>query len=186
MNRITISIGILFMLLLLVYMPGWINDDPQQTTTNDEESWRPNYQASNMRSTLYDDKGEINHQVFALKMEHYQLLGFTIFSQPKYTIYVSNQQNPWHVEAREGTLYEDNRIQLETDVEIRSLNEEGFVQTIRTQFIEINLADKTMMSDQPVQINGKDFVVMSNGFTADLTTQEYELKDHVQTQYAPR
>ena len=115
MNRITISIGILFMLVLLVYMPGWINDDPQQTTTNDEESWRPNYQASNMRSTLYDDKGEINHQVFALKMEHYQLLGFTIFSQPKYTIYVSNQQNPWHVEAREGTLYEDNRIQLETE-----------------------------------------------------------------------
>jgi lipopolysaccharide export system protein LptC len=163
-----------------------MSTDPQQTKNDSEESWRPNYQATNMRSTLYNEEGEINHQVFALKMEHYQLLGFTIFSQPKYTIYVSNQQNPWHVEALEGTLYEDNRIQLETDVEIRSLDEAGFVQTIKTQFLEINLGDKTMMSDQPVQINGKDFVVMSNGFTADLTSQEYELKNHVQTQYAPR
>ncbi|GAA0860227.1 LPS export ABC transporter periplasmic protein LptC [Aliiglaciecola litoralis] len=186
MNRITISIGFLFLLVLFIYLPGWINSAPQQSNDDDEESWRPNYQASNMRSTLYNDRGEINHQVFALKMEHYQLLGFTIFSQPKYTIYVSDQQNPWHVEAKEGTLYDDNRIQLETDVEIRSLDEAGYVQTIKTQFLEINLADKTMMSDQAVQINGKDFVVMSNGFTADLTSQIYELKDHVQTQYAPR
>ncbi|WJG08864.1 LPS export ABC transporter periplasmic protein LptC [Aliiglaciecola sp. LCG003] len=186
MSRITISIGLLFLLVLLIYVPSWMSADPQNTNETNEESWRPNYQARNMRSTLYNEFGEINHQVFALKMEHYQLLGFTLFSQPRYTIYVADQQNPWHVEATEGTLYDDNRIQLETDVEIRSLDESGFIQTIKTQFLEINLGDKTMMSDQPVQINGKNFVVMSNGFSANLATQEYELKDHVQTQYAPR
>ncbi|GAB5381519.1 MAG: LPS export ABC transporter periplasmic protein LptC [Aliiglaciecola sp.] len=186
MNRITISIGALFLLVLLVYLPGWMTTTPELKEQDADQLWRPNYQARNMRSTLYDENGEINHQVFALKMEHYQLLGFTVFSQPRYTIYVSNDDNPWHVEATEGTLYENNRIQLETDVEIRSLDESGFVQTIRTQFLEINLVDKTMVSDQPVEINGKDFVVMSNGFTANLTTQIYELKDHVQTQYAPR
>lgn len=186
MNRISISIGVLFLLVLLVYVPGWIGSDLQELSADSEKSWQPNYQASNMRSTLYNEQGEINHQVFATKMEHYQLLGFTIFSQPRYTIYVSNGQNPWHVEASEGTLYENNRIQLETDVEIRSLDDDGYVQTIKTQFLEINLADKTMLSDQAVEINGKDFVVRSNGFTADLTSQKYELKDHVQTQYAPR
>lgn len=186
MNRITLSISILFVLILMIYVPSWMEADPEQSNSENEDSWQPNYQARNMRSTLYNENGEINHQVFALKMEHYQILGFTLFSQPRYTIYVSDEQNPWHVEASEGTLYEDNRIQLETDVEIRSLDDSGFVQTIRTQFLEINLIDKTMMSDEPVEINGKDFVVTSNGFIANLTTQEYELKNHVQTQYAPR
>lgn len=186
MSRIKISIGVLFLLVLAIYVPSWLKSPSEQTQSDDVEEWEPNYQARNMRSTLYNDKGEINHQVYARKMEHYQLLGFTLFSLPQYTIYVSDQPNPWRVTAREGTLYEDNRIQLETDVEIKSLDENGFVQTIKTQFLEINLVDKTMMSDQPVEINGRNFMVNSRGFTANLLTQKYELNDHVQTLYAPR
>ena len=186
MNRITISIGILFVLILMIYVPGWVDTSTDTTVQKNTDIYQPNYQARNMRSTLYDQEGKINHQVFAIKMEHFQLLGFTQFSQPQYTIYVSNNDTPWHVVAKEGTLYENNKIQLETDVEIRSMDETGFVQTIKTQFLEVNLIEKTMMSDQPVEINGRDFVVNSNGFTADLNSQRYELKEHVQTLYAPR
>lgn len=186
MNRLTISIGALFIMVLIIYVPGWVNTSTETTVRNEGDIYQPNYQARNMRSTLYNQDGKINHQVFAIKMEHFQLLGFTQFSQPQYTIYVSNQKTPWHVAAKEGTLYENNRIQLETDVEIRSMDETGFVQTIKTQFLEVNLMEKTMMSDQPVEINGRDFVVNSNGFTADLNSQTYELKEHVQTLYAPR
>lgn len=186
MNRISISISVLFMLVLAIYIPSWFATDEIVPIAEKEEAWQPNYQAKNMRSTLYNESGEVNHQVYASKMEHYQLLGFTVFQQPQYTIYVSNQEQPWQVFAAEGTLYEDNRIQLETDVEIRTLNEAGFVQTIRTHFLEINLVEKTMMSDQLVEITGQDFVINSNGFTANLVTQQYELKDHVQTLYAPQ
>ncbi len=186
MNRISISIGVLFLLVLAIYVPSWFSTDEILPIQQQEEAWQPNYQAKNMRSTLYNEQGEVNHQVYATQMEHYQLLGFTVFQQPQYTIYVSSQDQPWHVYAAEGTLYEDNRIQLETDVEIRSLNDQGFVQTIRTHFLEINLVDKTMMSDQFVEITGQDFVINSNGFTANLVTRQYELKDHVQTLYAPR
>ena len=186
MNRITVSIGILFVLILLIYLPDWVDTSTETTVQGNNDVYQPNYQARNLRSTLYDQNGKINHQVFATKMEHYQLLGFTQFSQPQYTIYVSNQDSPWHVAAKEGTLYKNNKIQLENDVEIRSMDENGFIQTIKTQFLEVNLIDKTMMSDQPVEINGRDFVVNSNGFTADLNSQTYELTEHVQTLYAPR
>ncbi len=186
MNRLTISIGLLFVLVLLIYLPGWLDTSSEQNVAQNDDLYQPNYQARNMRSTLYNEDGKINHQVFALRMEHFQLLGFTQFSQPQYTIYVSNQDTPWHVVAKEGTLYEGNRIQLETDVEIRSMDTTGFVQTIKTQFLEVNLTEKTMMSDQPVEINGRDFVVNSHGFVADLNNQTYELKEHVQTLYAPR
>ena len=138
-----------------------------------------------MLSTLYDEEGKINHQVFADKMEHFESLGFTLFKQPKYTIFV-NAQKPWIVQAAEGTLYEDNRIQFENDVEITRVDEQGFLQTIRTNFIEVDLTDKTLFSDQAVEITGQNYVINSNGMTASLETLKYELNDHVQTVYQPR
>lgn len=184
MNRLTVSISLLFLLVLLIYLPTWITPEKEVTRQDQEEAWVPNYQARNMRSTLYDEDGEINHEVYAQKMEHYQLLGFTLFKQPQYTIYVKNQAQPWHVVAAEGTLYEDNRILLETDVVIRSQTEEGFVRTIKSNFLEINLNDQTLTSDQPVLITGQNFLINSNGFEGNLTTLQFEFKDHVQTQFA--
>ena len=186
MNRLSLSILILFIITLAIYVPGWIETDPDLPINEQEEAWQPNYQANNMRSTFYNKLGEINHLVFAEKMEHYQLLGFTLFHLPQYTIYVSNQPNPWQVTADEGTLYEENLIRLETDVEIITTDRQGFVQKITTQFLEINLDDKTMMSDQAVKIEGQNYIINSNGFTANLETQQYEFKDHVQTVYEPR
>ena len=185
MNRLSLSILILFIIVLAIYVPGWIETEPDSPISDQDEAWQPNYQANNMRSTFYNQAGEINHLVYARKMEHYQLLGFTLFELPQYTIYVTNQPNPWRVKANEGTLYEDNLIRLEADVEIKTTNRDGFVQTITTQFLEINLGNKTMMSDQAVKIEGQDFVINSNGFTANLETQQYEFKDHVQTVYEP-
>ena len=184
MNRITFSIALLFLLVLALNLPTWMADEELAPKEQTEDAWQPNYQATTMLSTLYDEDGKINHQVFALKMEHFELLGFTLFKQPKYTIFV-NEQQPWRVEASEGTLYEDNRIQFETDVLITSVDQEGYVQSIRTSFIEVNLNEKTMTSDQPVVITGQNYTISSNGLTASLKTQQYELLDHVQTVYQP-
>lgn len=186
MNRITLSIGILFILVLLTNLPQWLTEEQIIPVTETESAWQPNYQASEMLSTLFDDNGNISHQVYASKMEHFELLGFTLFKQPQYTIFVATQQTPWQVSAGEGTLYDTNRIQLENSVEIRNQDDKGFARTIRTDFIEIDLLEKTMQSDQQVQIFGQDYVINSNGFTANLTTQQYELLNHVQTVYQPR
>lgn len=184
MNRLTVCIAFLFLLALGLSLPGWLNNDEVKNDTQTEEAWVPNYQAKKMRSTLYDKSGKINHQVFAEQMENYELLGFTLFKKPEYLLFAQTH-NPWKVDAREGTLYEDQRLQFETDVEITSLNEDGYVQTIRTSFVEVNLLDKTMFSDQAVEIVGPNYVINSNGFTVSLETQRYELLDHVKTVYHP-
>ncbi|MFT4994719.1 MAG: lipopolysaccharide export system protein LptC [Paraglaciecola sp.] len=184
MNRITISIAVLFILVLAVNLPSWMADEHIAPKEQTEAAWLPNYQASTMLSTLYHEDGTINHQVFAHKMEHFELLGFTLFKSPRYTIFLKAQE-PWMVQASEGTLYEDNRIQFENDVEITRVDEEGFVQTIRTHFIEVDLSDKTLFSDQAVEITGQNYVINSNGLTANLETLKYELIDHVQTVYQP-
>ncbi|MDU0352829.1 LPS export ABC transporter periplasmic protein LptC [Paraglaciecola aquimarina] len=184
MNRTTICIALLFILALSLSLPGWLKKEQDLPVTQTEEAWIPNYQAKKMRSTLYDKTGNINHQVFAEYMENYDLLGFTLFKRPEYLLY-SQTRHPWQVNAQEGTLYEDQRLQFETDVEIKSLNDDGYMQIIRTQFVEINLIDKTMTSDQAVEIVGPNYVINSNGFTVSLETQRYELLDHVKTVYQP-
>ncbi|MGS2721374.1 LPS export ABC transporter periplasmic protein LptC [Paraglaciecola aestuariivivens] len=184
MNRVTLCIGMLFLLALGLSLPSWLNQAPPDTDNLTEEAWVPNYQAKQMRSTLYDKMGHINHQVFAQKMEHFDLLGFTLFTQPNYLLFAQSM-HPWKVKANEGTLYEDQRIQFESDVQITSLNDQGYIQVIKTQFVEVNLAEKTMYSDQAVEIVGPNYVINSNGFTASLETQRYELLDHVKTVYQP-
>ena len=184
MKRVTPCIGILFILAVALSLPGWLSKEEIKVSTQTEDAWIPNYQASKMRSTLYDKWGQINHQVFAQKMESFDLLGFTLFKQPSYLLFVQSL-HPWKVDAQEGTLYEDQRIQFETNVEITSLDEQGYIQVIRTNFVEVNLADKTMYSDQAVEIVGPNYVINSHGFSASLETQRYELLDHVKTVYQP-
>jgi lipopolysaccharide export system protein LptC len=184
MNRVTLCIGVLFILALALSLPSWLSEEEVKVDSQTEEAWIPNYQANKMRSTLYDKLGQIKHQVFAQKMESFDLLGFTLFKQPSYVLFAQSL-HPWKVDAQEGTLYEDQRIQFETNVEISSLDEQGYIQVIRTNFVEVNLADKTMYSDQPVEIVGPNYVINSNGFTASLETQRYELLDHVKTVYQP-
>ena len=82
-------------------------------------------------------------------------------------------------------MYNNELIQLENNVVIENQSVDDFVRTIRTAFIEINLYTKQMTSDQPVEIRGLQYVINSNGFNANLRTQEYELIDHVQTIYSP-
>jgi lipopolysaccharide export system protein LptC len=159
-------------------------EDEEIPSTSEGSPLVPNYQAVNLNSKLYDKSGKLSHEVAAQKMEHYQELGFTVFDGPVYTLYLDDGE-PWQISANEGTLYNNNRIQLEKNVKIVSLRTQEFVREITTEYIEINLQDKTLNSDQLVNISGPDYRVTSLGLIGNLTTQQYELKEHVQTIFYP-
>jgi len=107
-----------------------------------------------------------------------------LFEQPIYTLYLENGE-PWQVSAEEAVLYENNRIKLDKNVKIINLQSNNFVKQITTEFIEINLQDKTLASDQSVKITGIEYEIQSLGIFGDLSTQQYELKEHVQTTFNP-
>ena len=184
-DRLGFSISALFVLALLMYIPTWMADEPKLQRDQSLDALKPAYTAKNLTTTLYNLDGQLNHKVFASSMEHFDQLGFVLFQQPRYTLYSDNAKAPWEVTASEGTLYNNELIQLENDVIIENQSVDDFVKTIRTEFIEINLDTKQMTSDQPVEIRGSQYVINSNGFNANLRTQKYELIDHVQTTYSP-
>ncbi len=185
LNRLGLSISALFILALLMYLPTWMEEQPEVQQNQGVDALKPAYKAKNLTTTLYNQDGQLNHRVFAKSMEHYDQLGFVLFEMPQYTLYTDNASSPWVVTAKEGTLYNNELIQLENDVHIENQTADDFVKTITTQYIQINLENKQMTSDQAVEILGSQYVIQSNGFNADLRTQEYELIDHVQTIYSP-
>ncbi|MGK0371860.1 MAG: lipopolysaccharide export system protein LptC [Glaciecola sp.] len=184
MNRITWSIAFIFTAVLVLYLPILLEDEEQKIANSSDVELIPNYQAVNLNSKLYDKEGKLSHQVAAERMEHYEALGFTVFHNPVYTLYLDNGQ-PWQVTAGEGTLYNNNRIQLEKNVNIVNLRSQEYIKQISTEYIEINLLDKTLSSDQKVTISGLNYEVNSIGIFGNLTTQQYELKEHVQTEFNP-
>lgn len=185
LNRLGLSISALFILALLMYLPTWMEEQPEVQQNQGVDALKPAYKAKNLTTTLYNQDGQLNHRVFAKSMEHYDQLGFVLFEMPQYTLYTDNASSPWVVTAKEGTLYNNELIQLENDVHIENQTADDFVKAITTQYIQINLENKQMTSDQAVEILGSQYVIQSNGFNADLRTQEYELIDHVQTIYSP-
>ncbi|WP_088330526.1 LPS export ABC transporter periplasmic protein LptC [Lacimicrobium sp. SS2-24] len=186
MKRIYISIALLFLLILATNNLWWLDSEQPESVKQDETFLQPNYLASNMQTRLFNQQGQLAHSIYADSMEHYDLLGFTLFQQPRYKIFVGEGEAPWEVTAEQGTLYEDNRIQLETNVKIVSQDKDGFIRTVTTRFIEINLSEKTMHSDQSVIISGDNYTISGNGFSADLTSKQFELLDHVQTIYGKK
>ena len=185
MNRIGISIAIIFSAVIGLYLVILFGEEPNNQNQRDDLIVAPTYHAVNLNSNLFDDQGQLTHTVQASRMEHYQPLGFMVFEKPIYTIYLDGGE-PWQITAEEGTLYDNSRIQLERNVRITNLNTTEYVKSIRTEYIEINLHNKTILSNQPVEIVGDNYLVESIGLLGDLTTQKYELKQHVQTKYFPQ
>jgi lipopolysaccharide export system protein LptC len=184
MNRIGWSLVLVFAAVLILYLPILLEDDSVQSGPRSDPSLIPNYQAVNLRSQLYDEEGRLSHQVAADKMEHYDALGFAVFENPVYTLFLDDGE-PWEVTAQEGTLYANNRIQLEKGVKITNLRSDEYVKQITTEYIEIDIQEKTLSSNEMVTISGVNYDVTSVGLFGNLSTQQYELKEHVQTKFNP-
>ena len=186
MNRLALSIVLVFSIAFALYLSTWLEQDEQVIVNDQNTALIPNYEASNMRTRLFNKAGKLAHEVEATEMQHFDELGFVTFSEPTYRIHIEQQNTPWILSAFEGTLYNNKRIQLEQNVSIVNQQADSFVSTINTSFIEINLDTNLVFSDQAVQIIGPDYVVQSMGFNANLDTQQYELSQHVQTEYSPQ
>lgn len=185
MNKVGLSIASLFILASLLYLPTFIAEEPVIAPDQDILAITPTYKARNLTTTLYNEQGQRIHEVFSSTMENYEQLGFVLFIAPQYTIFQETGEPPWQVVADEGTLYDNNMIQLENNVVIVSKNQADFVQRVTTDYLEIDLDKQTMVSDASVEISGPDFLILSNGLRANLLNKTYELKQHVQTTYTP-
>ncbi|MFY8300528.1 LPS export ABC transporter periplasmic protein LptC [Pseudoalteromonas sp. SS15] len=157
-------------------------DQPKKQSASEEESIAtPDYVATDLKQTKYSEAGIRNYLVEANKMELYQQLGFSHFTSPTFTLF--NGPQNWQLSANEATLYENNMLILEGDVKALNLTEGAMISQISADHIQVDIIQRSMRSDLPVEIVGPHLNIKGQGLNADLNTEIIELINHTRTIY---
>ena len=181
MNRVGYAIIILFCTVAVVYFLPF-TPSPQNSTKGPETTdlLTPTYRAEGINSFLYGNDGVLIHQVTASEMNHFTELGFMVFTQPEYDIFVADGTE-YAIHADSATLYEDNRVVLEDNIVIQSMNIDDFIRQITAQYLQMDMVSKDINSDTLIELTGPEFSMLSNGLTGNLARKQFALTEHVKT-----
>ncbi|GIU43230.1 LPS export ABC transporter periplasmic protein LptC [Shewanella algidipiscicola] len=182
MNRVTLAIIAFFGTALILYWQVQSKHGSQALLL--DASDRPDYVINNINSVQYDEQGKLNSRVSASHMEHYAERNITYFTQPIYLVYPDNGDAQWRLRSARGTLDKDSgRVILENNVIIDAISPEEPIQTIETNYMELDLNTMIMTSDRTIRITGNDFLITGKGLYADLNAQKVRLTSQVEGTY---
>ena len=172
---------ILFAILTYGVVQWRLSNQPQEEAI--DTNLTPDFIAETLNTDIYSKSGKLSYAIDAARMEHYADLEVTYFENPKYTLYPKNNEAPWKVSAKEGTLYNNNRVILENRVLLTATNEDSLIQNIHGKYLELDLTTNILSSEQAILVQGKGFTMYGSGLIVDLNTTQMTLTEHVQTIY---
>lgn len=186
MNRsIVIIIGIIFCAAaLLIWRP--FDDADQLEQDTGYRQIQPDFTATGLIVRVYDEHGELAHQIAAEEMTHYSPIGLTELMTPTYILQLNQGKDIWQVTAEQGSFYADNSLVLERNIKMTSLTAAEFIERIETSYLTIDTEADVVTTEQPVLIIGPDFTARGEGLRADLRAQTVEMIKHVETIYTGR
>ncbi|MEW6990281.1 LPS export ABC transporter periplasmic protein LptC [Colwelliaceae bacterium 6441] len=184
MTRIYSTALLFFTFAVISYIAlEWHQSNKQEKSTVDSQV-APDFIAESLNSETYDKAGQLSYIIDADRMEHYSKLKITHFEFPKYTLYSKNTDSPWKISANEGTLYNNNRVKLESRVALISTDKSSLIQEIHGKYLELDLNTHILSSKKKIEIKGIDFTMHGSGLIVDLNTKQVTLTKHEKTIYA--
>lgn len=176
--RLKLIVLITFIVVSLVWwFPAF--KDTQPEVVADSESIYPEFTAKNLHQKVYDENGQLNQQIFAKELEHYNELSLTHFKQPDFVIYQDNKPY-WKFSAQEGNL-QDGLLILDNNVTMLQLSEPKSAIEIKTEYLEIDLNASMVTTDNTIRIESDKVLIRGEGLNADLNQGSIALIKHVQT-----
>ncbi|WP_105188007.1 LPS export ABC transporter periplasmic protein LptC [Pseudoalteromonas sp. T1lg48] len=181
MNMARVLISIVFIALMAwLWAPYYMQSEKTVRSSNDTIA-TPDYIATGLRQSSYNDQGALSHTVYAEHMELFDELGFTHFRKPVFTLY--NDGERWRVTADEATLYNNNILILENNVVATNLIPGAMIEKVQAAAIQIDIDAQRMESEQSVELRGPDLLITGQGLKADINTEIVELIKHTRTVY---
>ena len=185
MTRIyTVSLLFFIFSVISYVVIEWHQNNAQVTNTIDNKI-APDFIAESLNSETYNNVGQLSYVIDASRMEHYSELAVTHFEFPKYTLYPKNTDSPWKISANEGTLYNNNRVKLESKVALIATDNKSLIQEIHGKYLELDLNTNIISSEKKIEIKGIDFTMYGTGLIVDLNTKQVTLTKHEQTIFQP-
>lgn len=139
----------------------------------------PEYSTTFLHQEMFNEEGNLEQEVFSHKMEHYADLSLTHFKQPEFILYQGDKPF-WRISAKIGNM-QDGLLLLESTVRMIQVTDSDLVNTITTEYLEINLDTNIVSTDNDIKIEGKNVTVQGKGLTADLERGTLSLVNHVKT-----
>ncbi|MDP4944371.1 LPS export ABC transporter periplasmic protein LptC [Alishewanella sp. SMS8] len=174
---------LIVMLLVIVAGYLWLNPSVEQVDLQVDREFQPDYIAENVTLRIYDNEGYIADHVQALKLEHFEQLGFTQFDQPRYTLFNKAHQPAWEISSLQGVWFPEDKIILENQVVLQNKQTLGLVERVETASLQLMLPEKSIHTHEIVQITGAGFFIKGQGMHVDLTKETIQLQKHLETVY---
>ncbi|OHU90775.1 MULTISPECIES: LPS export ABC transporter periplasmic protein LptC [Pseudoalteromonas] len=172
---------IIFVISMTWLWYPYLTQETPKTSKQSDIIAKPDYIATELQQTSYNEAGVRTYTVTAVKMELYQELGFSHFTAPVFNLYNGSQS--WLISSQEATLYENNTLMLEGNVEAQNLTTGAMITLIKADNIRVEINERLMQSERPVEITGPSLKITGKGLYADLNTDIIELINHTRTIY---
>jgi len=143
------------------------------------------YSARDIRLLQTDELGHLQATTQAAELRHFGATNMTELDQIESIWYDTGQQRVF-LSAKHAELSEQNqKIVLHGGVQIRHINATNQQET-RFNTTQLVGYPKTRQieTDQPVQVNGAQGLINSQGLRADLSQGDYQL-ERIRIEYAP-
>lgn len=177
----------LFVLLVIVLTATaaylWFSPKDNSDVLQTDNELLPDYVALKVTRRLYNEQGRLVDTVSAERLEHFELLGFTQFEKPVYTLYNGAMQASWQASSQYAVWFPQDKVILEQQVRIDSLLPNDMIKHIETNTLEMLFPDNKLQNNQPVLIQGNGFFIKGTGIEADLSNRTFQLSQHEKTVY---
>jgi len=181
-NRQTLLILLLFAVSLLAWRWSSESEDANMQVQKKDLSL-PSFTASNLHSQRYTADGRLTDIFTADQALYYQSNKVTDAINPVLQTFEPNGISAWHLSAKQGQLFGNDRIVLRENVVIKNHNPALNIDRMQTAYLDMDLNTRQISSDQPVTIDSSDYHVQGVGLHADLNTKRYQILEQGHATY---
>ena len=131
----------------------------------------PDIYMKNASITQYSDQGERHHKIVAERFTHFPLTNITTLKVPNVTLFSSQDNDPWDIEAEHGRLLpkvqiREQILELWDQVLAIQKDENGAIITIRTASLTVYPGEDYAETDQTVFIDNNNGRTTAAGMKA--------------------
>ncbi len=143
----------------------------------------PMFSGKKLSNTSYDSKGTRSHQISSSHLDHYAKSGDTIFEDPTLVIYRDGSTIEWRVTARRAILDDNQVLTLYDKVLMRNLLPGAAFDTMATEKLVIDFANRDFKAEQQVLLVGAQFETKGEAMKGNLELNTATLYNQVQGRY---
>lgn len=182
MNRMTLIAALFLLVAGWIYFQPWM--DAEQPEASPQQTYSADYVANNLYTRSFDIDGRLQTWVYADRMESFQDIGLTLFTEPAIRYYTYERFSPWLVNASEGSFFPDKQeIQLQGSVRLTGTGEASQIQEVQTDYMVLELDKQLIYTDHPITAQGPQLTMKGIGMRADMQSKQISILEAVEATY---